>query len=245
MAKSRDGSAPVSRRVTVTLAAIGFAALSATAGLAGATEGAGASGGARVTVVLGKTPSPPDPSCPESPCRAIGSVTGFQVRNEEGSLPFRVPRDGRIVAWSITLSEPTSRQRAFFNGFFGRPPEAHLAILRRVPDSHPPVYRLIRQSGIRVLSPYLGKSVRFRLGKELAVRKGDIVGLSIPTWLSAFAFNLPQANVWRASRKVGECVNPTDLRQGRPQQVVGSKRVYGCKYQMAMLLYTATLVSGR
>lgn len=245
MAKSRDGSAPVSRRITLTLAAVGCAALAAIAGLTAATEGAGAAGGARVTVVLGKTPSPPEAACPESPCRAIGSVTGFQVRNEEGNLPFRVPRHGRIVAWSITLSEPTGRQRAFFNGFFGRPPEAHLAILRRVPDSHPPVYRLIRQSGIRVLSPYLGETVRFRLGKELAARRGDIVALSIPTWVPAFAFNLPASNVWRASRKVGECVNPTDLRQGRPQQVVGSRRVYGCKYQMARLLYTATLVSGR
>jgi hypothetical protein len=214
--------------------------------LGASSAGAGAGGGgARTTVVLGKTPSTPDASCPESPCRAVGSVTGFQTRNEEGGLPFRVPRDGRIVAWSITVSEPSSRQRAFFNGFFGRPPEAHLAILRRVPETQPPAYRLRSQSGLRILSPYLGQTVRFRLGRPLRVDQGDIVALSIPTWAPAFAFNLPAENAWRASRERGECLNPTDLRQGRPQQVVGSRRVYGCKYETARLLYTATLVSGR
>jgi hypothetical protein len=223
--------------VLATVVALGLPAM--------APAGGGTGGGARTTVVLGRTPSTPQASCPESPCRAVGSVTGFQLRNEEGSLPFRVPRDGRIVAWSITLSEPTSRQRAFFNGFFGRPPEAHIAILRRVPESQPPVFRLQRQSGLRLLSAYLGQTVRFRLGKPLPARQGDVVALSIPTWAPGFAFSLPADNVWRASRERGECLNPTDLRQGRPQQVVGSRRAYGCRYEGARLLYTATLVSGR
>lgn len=243
MAKSGDVAATFGRsRIALALAAA-LAAVSGGSALAAAGDGATTS--ARATVVLGKTPSTPDASCPESPCRAIGSVTGFQTRNEEGTLPFRVPRNGRIVAWNITLSEPTGRQRAFFNGFFGRPPEAHLAILRKVRGSRPPEYRLLRQSALRVLSPYLGQTVRFRLGKALSVRRGDVVALSIPTWAPAFAFSLPAANVWRASREVGACVNPTELRQGHPQQIVGSRRTYGCKYRMARLLYTATLVTGR
>jgi hypothetical protein len=231
------------RSAVVVLAGLALAGSAAAAAVAGGAAGAGASG--RVTVVLGKTPSTPDASCPEGPCRAIGSTTGFQTSNQEGGLPFRAPRDGRIVAWSITLSEPTPRQRDFFNGFFGRPPEAHLAILRRLPDSQPPRYRLLRQSPIEVLSAFLGNTARFRLRKPLAVKRGNIVALSIPTWVPAFAFNLPDANVWRASRERGECLNPTDLRQGRPQQKVGSERTYACRYEGARLLYTATFVSGR
>lgn len=196
----------------------------------------------RTTVILGQTATEPDPSCPELPCQAVGSVTGFQVNNGQTRLPFMVPHDGTIKAWTLTLAQPTNSQRAFFNGFFGTPPEARLAILRRVPGTEPPRYTLRRQGSIKVLSPYLGQTVKF--GSNLPVEKGDIVGLTVPTWAPAFAQNLDTANVWRASREEGTCKNATDIRQGEPQQKLGSRREYGCKYTTARLLYTATLVEG-
>jgi hypothetical protein len=94
---------------------------------------AGAATNTRTTVVLGSTATTPDPSCPESPCQAIGSVTGFQVSTSQGQLPFRVPGDGTVKSWTLTLSQPTGSQRSFFNGFFGTPPEARLAILAPTP----------------------------------------------------------------------------------------------------------------
>lgn len=202
--------------------------------------GAGAATSSRATVVLGATASTPDPSCPEQPCQAIGSVTGFQVGTNQSKLPFRVKRPGRVKAWTLTLSQPTNRQRSFFNGFFGTPPEARLAILRRVPGSSPPRYNLRRQSRVHVLSPYLGQTVKFRA--SLKVEKGDIVGLTIPTWAPAFAQDLSGKNSWRASRKPGKCTNTTDVRQGNPQQKVGKRAVYGCRYSTARLLYTVTVV---
>ncbi len=127
----------------------------------------------------------PDPSCPDLPCQAVGSVTGFQVSTDQGGLPFHVRRNGKVKAWTLTLAEPTSKQRSFFNGFFGTPPEARLAILRRVPGTEPPRYNLRSQGSIHVLSPYLGQTVKF--GASLKVEKGDIVGITIPTWAPAFA----------------------------------------------------------
>ncbi|HEY8502095.1 MAG TPA: hypothetical protein VIL21_05380 [Solirubrobacterales bacterium] len=197
----------------------------------------------RTTVILGQTATEPDPSCPELPCQAVGSVTGFQVGNGQTRLPFLVPHDGTIKSWTLTLAQPTNSQRTFFNGFFGTPPEARLAILRRVPGSNPPAYRLRRQGSVQVLSPYLGQTVKF--GSNLKVQKGDIVGLTVPTWAPAFAQDLETDNVWRASREPGACKNATDIRQGEPQQKIGSVAVYGCKYTTARLLYTATLVEGR
>src|SRR3954451_17280326 len=196
----------------------------------------------RTRVVLGQTSSVPDPSCPELPCQAVGSVTGFQVNNGQTQLPFLVPHDGTIKAWTLTLAQPTNRQRSFFNGFFGTPPEARLAILRRVPGTVPPRYNLRRQGSIKVLSPYLGQTVEF--SSNLKVEKGDIVGLTVPTWAPAFAQTLDAANVWRASREPGTCKNATDIRQGEPQQKLGSRATYACKYTTARLLYTATLVEG-
>jgi hypothetical protein len=208
--------------------------------LAGSSDAAKAP---RVTVILGKTSTEPDPSCPDLPCQAIGSVTGFQVDNGQTRLPFLVPHDGTIKSWTLTLAQPTNSQRTFFNGFFGTPPEARLAILRRVGGTEPPRYALRSQGSIKVLTPYLGQTVEF--GANLKAEKGDIVALSVPTWAPAFAEELPANNVWRASREEGTCKNATDIRQGEPQQKPGRRATYGCKYTTARLLYTATLVEGR
>jgi len=197
----------------------------------------------RTTVILGQTATEPDPSCPDLPCQAVGSVTGFQVNNGQTRLPFTVPHDGTIKAWTLTLAQPTNSQRTFFNGFFGTPPQARLAILRRVPGTNPPRYNLRRQGSVKVLSPYLGQTVKF--SANLEVEKGDIVGLTVPTWAPTFAQDLTTNNVWRASREEGACKNATDIRQGEPQEKVGTRRTYGCKYTTARLLYTATLVEGR
>lgn len=196
----------------------------------------------RTSVILGKTASEPDPSCPNLPCQAIGSVTGFQINNGQTRLPFLVPHDGTIKHWTLTLAQPTNSQRTFFNGFFGTPPEARLAILRRVAGTQPPRYTLRSQGSIKVLSPYLGQTVEF--GANLAVEKGDVVGLTVPTWAPAFAQELSADNVWLASREPETCKNATDIRQGEPQQKIGKQATYGCKYTTARLLYTATLVEG-
>lgn len=193
-------------------------------------------------VVLGQTSTVPDPSCPGLPCQAIGSVTGFQVSNSQARSPFLVTHDGTIKAWTLTLAQPTDKQRSFFNGFFGTPPEARLAILRRVPGTNPPRYNLRGQGSIKVLTPYFGQTVKF--GSSLEVEKGDIVGITVPTWAPAFAQELDAKEVWRASRESGTCTNSTDIRQGEPLEKVGTRATFGCRYSTARLLYTATLVEG-
>jgi hypothetical protein len=224
------------RRVAIALAAAA-AVLIALAAMAGAAQVE------KTTVTLGATSSSPDPSCPNLPCQAVGSVTGFQVSNGQTKNPFLVQTDGTIKSWTLTLAQPTNSQRSFFNGFFGTPPEARLAILRRVPGTNPPRYNLRRQGAVKVLTPYLGQTVKF--GSSLKVEKGDIVGITVPTWAPVFSQELAASNVWRASREPGACTNSTDIRQGQPQEKVGVRATYGCKYSTARLLYTATLVEER
>lgn len=208
--------------------------------LAALVAGAGAAKVPSTQVVLGQTSTVPDPSCPGLPCQAVGSVTGFQVSNAQTRSPFIVPHDGTIKAWTLTLAQPTNKQRSFFNGFFGTPPEARLAILRRIPGTNPPRYNLRSQSAVKVLTPYLGQTVKF--GTSLKVEKGDIVGITVPTWAPAFAQELPANEVWRASRAPGTCTNSTDIRQGEPLEKPGTRATFGCRYSTARLLYTATLV---
>jgi len=222
------------RRVTFALgvAALALIALAAVAGAAGVEK---------TTVTLGATSETPDPSCPNMPCQAVGSVTGFQVSTEQNQSPFLVRTDGTIKSWTLTLAQPTNSQRSFFNGFFGTPPEARLAILRKIPGTNPPRYNLRRQGAVKVLSPYLGQTVKF--GASLKVEKGDIIGVTVPTWAPMFSQELSAENVWRASREAGACTNSTDIRQGQPQEEPGKRATYGCKYSTARLLYTATLVA--
>ncbi|MBS1888345.1 MAG: hypothetical protein JSU06_14265 [Actinobacteria bacterium] len=218
----------------------GFALAVAALALVAFTAVAGAAGVEQTTVTLGETSSTPDPSCPNLPCQAVGSVTGFQVSNGQVQNPFLVQTNGTVKSWTLTLAQPTNSQRSFFNGFFGTPPEARLAILRRIPGTNPPRYNLRRQGAVKVLSPYLGQTVKF--GSSLKVEKGDIIGITVSTWAPFFAQGLPSDNVWRASREPGACTNSTQIRHGKAQETPGKRATYGCKYSTARLLYTATMV---
>jgi hypothetical protein len=208
-------------------------------------------------IVLGQTAQTPPASCPGKivngveviPCRVEGHVTGYQVTADGVSQPYEVPFDGKIVAWSITLARPsrketktTSDEVGFFNDFLGKPAEARIGVLRPVEGVKPPKYVLARQSPLQVLNSYFGSKVIFALEHPLTVLRGQVVGLTVPTWAPMFAFNVSGENTWRGSRKPGHCSSRADIQGGHPQQGVGKKKTYGCFYSNARLLYTATLV---
>jgi hypothetical protein len=237
------------------LVALGFAC--ALALLVAATwPGAADSAPARV-VVLGKTDSTPPPSCPGKivnnveviPCRVEGHVTGFQAIAGGVPRPYEAPFDGKVVAWSITLSRPSNSDSdkmtdeiSFFNEFLGKPSQARIGILRPVEGSKPPQFKLVRQSPTQVLNPYFGSTVVFTLDHPLSVLQGQVVALTVPTWAPMFAFNVTEDNTWRGSRLPDHCSSKEDIQGGHPQQGIGKTKTYGCYYSNARLLYTATLV---
>jgi len=221
-----------------------------------ASPGAAESAPLRV-VVLGKTASTPRPSCPGKlangveviPCRVEGHVTGYQVSAGGVRQPYEAPFDGKLVAWSITLSKPsrvdgktTTDEVGFFDEFLGRPSQARIGVLRPVKGSKPPKFTLVRQSPTEVLTPYFGSTPIFALNHPLTVLRGQIVALTVPTWAPMFAFNTAESDTWRGSRIGGHCSSKEDIQSGHPQQGVGKVKTYGCYYTSARLLYTATLV---
>jgi hypothetical protein len=208
-------------------------------------------------VVLGKTATTPPPSCPGKivntveviPCRVEGHVTGFQAIAGGVEQPYVAPFDGKIVAWSITLSRPsrtdtktTTNEVGFFDEFLGKPSEARIGVLRPVEGSKPPKYTLVRQSPLEVLNPYFGSTPIFALDHPLSVLRGQTVALTVPTWAPMFAFNVSSEETWRGSRLEGHCASKEDIQDGHPQQGVGKTKTYGCYYSSARLLYTATIV---
>jgi hypothetical protein len=209
-------------------------------------------------VVLGQTSEAPPASCPGKivngteivPCRIEGHITAFQEAADHASQPFEAPFEGKIVAWSITLSRPSSKTTSttsdeigIFNGLLGQPAEARIGVLKPIEESKPPRFKLLRQSPLEVLNPYFGSTPIFALEHPLSVLKGQIVALTVPTWAPMFAVELSEEeNTWRGSRLPGHCLTKEDIQNGHPQQGVGKIKTYGCHYSGARLLYTATLV---
>lgn len=216
-------------------------------------------------IVLGQTPETPPPSCPgkivnEVPvktCRVEGHVTGFQVAADGVAKPYEAPFEGKVVAWSISLAKPSTKETkttadevGFFNDFLGSPSQARISILRAVGKTTPPKYKLVRQSPIETLNPYFGSTPIFVLDHPLVMLKGQVAALTVPTWAPMFALkDVSAEDNWRASRAPGHCgssedeeKNKEDIKGGHPQQVIGKTKAYGCFYSSARLLYTATLV---
>jgi hypothetical protein len=215
-------------------------AFAATLGIALAT---GTAAAAPKMTVLGAA-APAAPACPNG-CQAVGKTTGYQTRIGQDKNPFVVPYPGRLVAWSIKLGAPNQSQLDFFKNFYGGDPQARVSVLKpitRQVEAGKPIYKLKSQSPVEELLPFMGTTTTFTLQSPLRVNTGQIVALTSETWIPAFAINLPQDTIWRASRKKGKCMKADDIKAGSAHTRVGQDRLYGCQYKTARLLYSATVV---
>jgi hypothetical protein len=178
-------------------------------------------------------------SCPAN-CQAIGRVSGYMGRSGKGSNPFRIPRDGKILAFTVSLGKPDANQMKFFTDLYGGPPQVRISVLRKGKTRKTRLnHRLLRQSELFRVDHYFGSSPTFVFDNPIKVSKGNIIGLTVPTWAPAFAVNLTRSNWWRSSRSKGKCDN---VSQNAAQRSPGGIRVYGCTYFRARLLYTVTYV---
>ncbi len=222
-------------------AILGLLACLALAALTGAAGEADGKSNRRA--VLGASKVRVTPNCGTKAgsrsCFVEGKITGYQsLQRGTTGRNFVVPyRRGKVVTWSISLSNPTRRdsqsfgpaQQPYFNKLFGSPSRAGISVLRQTNKKGNPVFRLIRRSALQTLNPYFGTTVHFALVKPLNVIRGDVVALTIPTWAPAFwtpyacaasrsgdvvnparCETASRNNTWRASRQSGRCSIGTD-----------------------------------
>ena len=201
-----------------------------------------ASAPARI-VELGAVAEPATPSCPADPCEAAVRVTALQGSTTGGRKnPYYIRRNGYIVAFTVTLAEPTAEQVDFFNDNFGSPAQLRLSVLRRGDTRRTRLnYRLVGQSALFEVDRYFGSSPTFVLPEPLRVRKTNWIAITVPTWAPMFANNLGRSDWWRSSREKGSCDPPRSLRQFALSDL-REVNVFGCTYSGARLLYTATYV---
>jgi hypothetical protein len=196
---------------------------------------------ATITEVGVIPPTTPEtvPSCPASPCLAVSRTTGFQVKVGTNTTLVNAPKAGTVVAWTIQLGKPNATQVKFFNANEGGEAEAGIAILRA--EKKPNLtYKLIASSPMVKLQKYFGKTAQFPLERTIAVKKGDIVALTVPTWAPALALGFGKDTSWRASREKKQCSSTSSQ---STQTSIGAAVQYYCLYQTARLTYSATLIS--
>jgi hypothetical protein len=174
------------------------------------------------------------PSCPSSPCAVVSRTTAVQVKDGAHPGPFVIKHDGTIAAWAVTLAMPSVNEIHYFDGREGGTARAALAILRSAGGLG---YELVALSPIVHVQPFFGKTAHIRLATPIPVAAGDIVALTVPTWLPALALDYPRTTSWRASRSRTECA---DVAIQTAQAVVGASAIYGCLYQTAVITYSAT-----
>jgi len=189
--------------------------------------------------ILPATTPPTVPSCPSPSCLAVSRTTGFQVKVGTTRSPLSAPRDGVVVAWTISLGKPNATQIKFFNANEGGPSTAGIAILK--PQRSPKLgYKLISQSPLVQLQPYFGMTAQFPLATTLPVMRGDVIALSVPSWAPALALGFTNGTSWRASRPRKQC-STTGTQTTQTQ--IGVTVQYYCLYTTARLTYSATLIS--
>jgi len=190
-------------------------------------------------IEVGQTEGTPPPvACPQS-CVVAVRTTGYQAKVGATRGLMAAPKNGRVVAWTVSLGKPGRKQADYFTDTlkFGES-QARITILnpRRKLRS-----RAIAQSEPVKLTRYFGQTVQFALDKSLAIKKGQIVALTVETWAPVLAVNLGSDTSWRASRGRGTCDNTDGQQtaQTQPNQLAQ----YFCLYRTARLSYSATMVS--
>jgi hypothetical protein len=179
----------------------------------------------------------PAASCPEN-CQAVAQVSGYNAEIGRSKNTFRINRPGKVVAFTIRLGEPNADQLNYFKTTFGQTSQARVSILK--PARTKQRHRLMRQSELFNLEPYFGTTPTFALDRALRVEKGNIIGITVPTWAPAFAHGLTDNHAWRSSHHDDQCTSqmPPPAHQMR----INSLRIYGCLYRTARLLYSVHFV---
>lgn len=187
-------------------------------------------------IEIGKVDPAPTPVCPKS-CQALSRTTGYQAKVGQTRGLMTVPKDGRIVAWTIVLGKPGPKQTAFFNDKLGGESIAQITVLDPRDNLR---YRAVGQGAAIKLQPYFGTTAQFPLGRSVAVKKGQVIALTVRTWAPVLAVGLGADTSWRASRSRGGCEETgTQTAQLAPNQLAQ----YYCLYRTARLPYSATLVT--
>lgn len=175
-------------------------------------------------------------TCPEN-CQAVSRTTGYQAKVGPSRTLYKAPADGRIVAWSIALGKPAAKQQTFFEERLGGESRAAVVVLDPSKNLR---RRVVAKAPLEELTDYFGETVQFPLQRTLPIKKGQYVGLTVPSWAPALQVGLGSDTSWRASRPRDGCDDTSSQ-----TALVGSRRSmqFRCLFKTARLTYSATFIT--
>ena len=209
-------------------------------------------------VELGQTTSPiVAPSCPTgvSPSQCfiiLTRTTAVQSVSDGVAYPTTVKQDGFVVAFTAGLSRLSSNATTEKNYLhildtaYGGTPQLALTVLRPGTNHK---YTVAAQSATFHLIPFLGSVLSEPLSlppsftqlTALPVKKGDVIGLTIPTWAPVLSYNLNASKFsYRQSRKAN-CKHAAGGQTA--QTTVGESAQYLCTYTGTRVEYSATEIT--
>lgn len=231
-------------RLAVAAVCAGAAVFSAAALAATPTELGG-------TVELGGTKSPViAPVCPpgvsSSKCTIILTrVTALETIRDGVDYPTKVTQPGTITAFTVGLSALSSNKSTqktyvhYLDGAYGGTSRVALTVLAPGGGKKTQYrWKVVAESPIFHVEPYLGSVVRLPLATSLPVSPGDVVALTTPTWAPVLSIDLSAKDfAYRQSRGYN-CNNPPSTSQA--QLTLGELSSYGCDYPGTRVEYSAT-----
>ncbi|MEA2158259.1 MAG: hypothetical protein QOD66_639 [Solirubrobacteraceae bacterium] len=192
------------------------------------------------------------PVCPPtvtaSNCTIIlTQVTALATIRDGVAYPTTVTKAGKIVAFSLGLSRldknlTTAKNDVhFLDTTYGGTARAGITILKLVGKKSLRRWKVMAQSPIYHLQPYLGTVVQFPLDTSIPVTPGEVVALTVPTWAPVLSFNLPTTKFAYRQSRASNCNHPAATTQ--TQTTIGASTRYVCDYPGTRVEYSATEVS--
>ena len=209
-------------------------------------------------IELGQTMTPiTAPTCPKgaspSACFIILTrTTALQTASDGVSNPTTVKNDGWIVAFTVGLSQLSTNKTTEHNYLrtldqaYGGTPQLALTVLKPGPKNQ---YTVAAQTPVYHVTPFLGLTLQeplalpptFATFTALPVKKGDVIGLTVPTWAPVLTYNLDSTKfVYRQSR-MANCKNAAGAQTA--QLTVGESTRYTCQYAGTRVEYSATEIT--
>jgi hypothetical protein len=228
-----------------------------TAGLLGACLAVLPGVAAAKIVELGQTTTPiASPICPKgvSPSQCfiiLTRTTAVQTASDGVSNPTVVKNDGWIVSFTIGLSQLSTNAKTEHNylktldSAYGGTPQIALTVLQPGPKNK---YTVAAESPIYHVTPFLGQVLQeplslpptFTTFTAIPVKKGDVIGLTVPTWAPVLTYNLNSTKfTYRQSRRTN-CKVAAGSQTA--QMTVGASASYLCNYTGTRVEYSATEV---
>ncbi len=185
---------------------------------------------------------------PPAQCTIILTrATAMETIRDGIVYPTTVTRPGRIVAFTVGLSELSSsrsKRKTFIHSLdlrYAGTTQIALTVLRASGPKRKRIWKVVATSPLFHVEPYLGFVVQIPLETTLPVARGDVIALSTPTWAPVLSIQQSTKKFAYRQSRAANCANPPATPQA--QLTINQTAKYGCNYPGTRPEYSATEVT--